>query len=123
MFSNIIIARYKAHKKHGDKSLEHGNRLFMSSHDTNGIYGPFVPDWDNKQNRILVEEIGEISKAMNEYALGNINYKEYNDNLANEIIDSMAVLSAWLDKINNITLKMRVEEVEIEFSENIEDMI
>lgn len=125
MFNEIVIARYKAHVKYGDNSLESGHRMYMT--DVNTLYpvqfGPYVPDWDNKQNRILVEEIGEISKAMNEYALGNINYVEYEEQLASEIMDSIAVLSAWYDKLVGYTIQDRINQFESEAGCDIQEVL
>lgn len=103
MYEFIVSARVRAHKKHGVNSLESGNRLYDREHN--------IPNWDNKQNRILVEEIGEISKSMNEFALGKLNWMEYEDSLSQEIIDAMAVLSAWYDKLMGISLEKRVKQL------------
>lgn len=78
----IIRAREDAHKKHGINSIE-GVRSM------------------DRFNSILVEEIGEISKAMNEFYLGNITYYEFLKEIRSELIDTLAVATAWVSMIDD----------------------
>lgn len=94
-YNEIHEERIRAHLKHGGNSLESGNRFY--EYDDRAEY---VPRWDEKQNRILVEEIGEISKAMNDFALGSLSREEYEKELRGELVQSMAVLAAWVDKLD-----------------------
>lgn len=79
----IIYARENAHKKHGENSIECIKSMTLF-------------------NSILVEEIGEVSKAMNEFALGNISYQEFLKEIRSELIDTLAVATAWVAMIDSI---------------------
>lgn len=79
--SEIMIARERAHAKHGDKSIEAGAS-------------------PERFNSILVEEIGEVSKVINEFALGNINALEFSTQLRAELIDSATVCIAWIASLD-----------------------
>jgi hypothetical protein len=54
---------------------------------------------DAKQH-ILVEEVGEVSKAFNEYNLGNISYEEFIAQLKKELPQVAAVATMWLEAEN-----------------------
>lgn len=71
----INAARAAAHRKHGENSIE------------------AVPAGDPRWLPILVEEIGEVAHAQT-YDSGADNIT-----LAGEILDVMAVASAWLDAL------------------------
>lgn len=79
----IAYARENAHKKHGEKSIEAVNSM-------------------DRFNSILVEEVGEVSKAMNEFALGNLSYSEFVKEIRSELIDTLAVATAWVAMIDSI---------------------
>lgn len=75
----ITQARIWAHTKHGPQSCETqkgGDRLLP----------------------ILLEEVGEVAKAMNEYALGNTDYEQAGVEIRAELIDVITVASAWVAK-------------------------
>lgn len=74
LFREVLKARRAAHAKHGDNSIE-----YVSADD---------PRWLS----ILVEEVGEIAHALT--------YDGPKMNLRAELIDVLAVVSAWIDRIN-----------------------
>ena|ERR1700746_3767546 len=77
---NAVVAEAtKAHDKHGLESM---------------LYGP-----DDKSLRILIEEVGEIAREMNELALGNRTPEEYVTNLGNELIQVAAMAVTWRAKL------------------------
>lgn len=119
-YGYITVHRYQAHIKHGVKSLESGIRQYEYEDDK---IVDVVPRWDDKQNRILVEEIGEISKAMNEFALGNLTWTDYEDNLLGEITDSIVVLQAWYDKLVGIKLQDRINDWESDAGVSISETL
>jgi hypothetical protein len=67
-------ARLKAHAKHGANSIES------------------IPADDPRWLAILVEEIGEVANALT--------YDGPKEGLRAELIDVMAVASAWLDSVD-----------------------
>lgn len=71
----IMRAREKAHAKHGDNSIE-----AISAND---------PRWLS----ILVEEIGEVANALT--------YDGPTGNLRSELVDVLAVASAWLAALDD----------------------
>ncbi len=46
---------------------------------------------------VLMEEIGEVSKALNEYALGNITKGELRSSLRKELGQVGATAALWID--------------------------
>lgn len=68
-----------AHEKHGKQSMLYGS--------------------DDKSLRILIEEIGEVAREMNELALGNIDRETYLDRLDKELVQVTAMGLTWLAKI------------------------
>lgn len=78
----ITVGRVAAHAKHGAQSIEgqsSGDRLLA----------------------ILTEEVGEVARAMNEYALGNTTHEEAGQAIRAELIDVMTVASAWVAKFDH----------------------
>lgn len=78
----IAQGRATAHAKHGTQSIEgqsSGDRLLA----------------------ILTEEVGEVARAMNEYALGNTTHEEAGQAIRAELIDVMTVASAWVAKFDH----------------------
>jgi NTP pyrophosphatase (non-canonical NTP hydrolase) len=73
VWNEVIAERVRAHYKHGDESIE----SFSVG--------------DASMFTILVEEIGEVAHAMT--------YDGPIEDLPSELIQVMAVCSAWLDKI------------------------
>lgn len=51
---------------------------------------------------VLMEEVGEVAKAMNEYELGNIGPEELISQLKKELGQVAAVSSMWLECETNI---------------------
>lgn len=72
-FHEISRARIKAHEKHGENSIE--------------AISPSDPRWLS----ILVEEVGEAAHELTYDATGS---------LRAELIDVLAVASAWVDSID-----------------------
>lgn len=74
VFNEIERARLKAHMKHGENSIER------------------TPAGSRQWLPILVEEIGEVANALT--------YDGPKQNLRAELIDVLAVASAWVDAID-----------------------
>lgn len=77
LYREVRAARDAAHAKHGDNSIE--------------MVYPASPRW----LAILVEEIGEVANALT--------YDGPKANLRGELIDVLAVASAWVDSIDEET--------------------
>lgn len=75
VWTEVQHARLAAHKKHGDNSIE------------------AIPADDPRWLTILVEETGEIARAMT-YDNGS------RKDLRAELVDVLAVASAWIDKLD-----------------------
>lgn len=73
VWNEVLAERVRAHRKHGDDSIE------------SSAVG------DLPMLAILVEEIGEVAHALT--------YDGPTEGLADELIQVMAVCSAWLDKV------------------------
>ena len=73
----INQARQEAHAKHGDNSIES------------------IPAGDGRWLPILVEEVGEVAHALT-YDVDQDTAKQQ---LADELMDVLAVASAWLDAL------------------------
>jgi NTP pyrophosphatase (non-canonical NTP hydrolase) len=67
-----------AHAKHKQESMLYGD--------------------DDKSLRILVEEVGEVAKEMNELALGHITGEEYKERIVKELIQVAAMAATWIEK-------------------------
>lgn len=125
----IVNKRVRDNKIHTVNSLEHGYRkYYYNNFDFRVLQSEFpiatsadskgniryskefhlVPDWDIKLNRILIEEIGKISKVMNDFSVMDINKVEYEESLRECLIQNISVLSAWVDKIDGISIKDRI---------------
>jgi NTP pyrophosphatase (non-canonical NTP hydrolase) len=84
LLSNLTMAAIqaeaiRAHARHGINSMLYGD--------------------DDKSLRILMEEVGEVAREMNELALGNINVDTYNKKLVKELIQVAAMAATWIEKI------------------------
>lgn len=79
----------RAHRKHGDRSILYGS--------------------DEKALRILVEEVGEVSRELNELDLGNRTEIDYMVNLQKELLQVAAMAVTWHQKIK---MKFRLIEAE-----------
>lgn len=51
--------------------------------------------------RVLLEEVGEVADAQNEYEHGNLTVDEYRTNLRAELVQVAAMASAWVDAIDD----------------------
>jgi NTP pyrophosphatase (non-canonical NTP hydrolase) len=76
VFDEVLEARRKAHEKHGDNSIE-----------AEGVD-------DSRMLAIFVEEVGELAHELTYDTTNGSGAKRA------EIIDCLAVLSAWVDKID-----------------------
>lgn len=74
LYREVLAARRKAHAKHGENSIE--------------VEPADSPRW----LAILVEEVGEIANAQT--------YDGPKENLRAELIDVLAVASAWVDSLD-----------------------
>lgn len=81
ILSDISDEANRAHDMHGSQSMLYGD--------------------DNKSLRIMVEEVGECSREMNELALGNKGVESYNRDLRKELIQVSAMAATWVAKIDN----------------------
>lgn len=75
---------------------DEANRAHQKHQEDSMLFGG-----DDKSNRILVEEIGEVSKAMNEYMLGNKSMEEYDEELYTELVQSAAMCMTWAVKVRS----------------------
>ena len=76
----VVLERFRAHALHGDNSME-------SRH------------WSHPgQLPILVEEVGEVARALNELALGRATTTETLVALRDELVQVSAMAQAWLAK-------------------------
>lgn len=74
--------RYRAHELHDEHSQE-GNA------------------WDSEKSmRILVEEVGEVAKALNERDLGNLTDLEAMRELRKELVQTGAMCLVWIVNID-----------------------
>ena len=80
IFEDVDLEARGAHAKHGKESMFYGD--------------------DNQSLRILLEEVGEVAREMNELALGNIDQVEYLVNQRKELIQVAAVALTWVAKID-----------------------
>lgn len=73
--------RIRAHAKHGDKSAE-------------------GRPWNDPSMRdILVEEVGEVARVFNEFALGNLTEQEARAELRKELVQCGAMVAAFIDNV------------------------
>ena len=77
LYREVLNSRRKAHEKHGENSIE-----AVTWHD---------PRWLS----ILVEEIGEVAHALTYDSGASLT------DLRSELVDVLAVASAWADKIGD----------------------
>lgn len=77
----ITQGRVRAHAKHGAGSIE-------------------SQDSSDRLLAILSEEVGEVARAMNEYALGNTTQEEADQAIRAELLDVLTVASAWVAKFD-----------------------
>ena len=73
----IADERERAHIKHGLTSMRHGS--------------PF----GERRLRVLVEEVGEVARVMNEHDHGNIDWREMGYKLIEELVQVAAMASDW----------------------------
>lgn len=93
LLADVVDEAARAHTKHGDKSM---------------LYGT-----DEKSLRILVEEVGEVAREMNELALGNRRPKKYRSNQRTELIQVAAMALTWAAKIDRLEKEVQLAESKI----------
>lgn len=81
--------------------IKHGYTISGALRDGMETEPWFTPGADSMQLRVCTEEFGEISKALNEFYLGNLTLDELKVELRSECIQSMAMLAAWVDAIDS----------------------
>lgn len=81
LYVDVDRERVRAHEKHGVHSIEW--------EDTS----------DDRAMRILVEEVGEVATALNEFDLKSITGAELNEALAAELLQVAAVATGWLARV------------------------
>ena len=79
LLNEVTAEADRAHDKHGQESM---------------LYGT-----DEKSLRILMEEVGEVAREMNELALGNRGISEYIANQRTELIQCAAMCLTWAAKL------------------------
>lgn len=79
LYREVLQARHAAHAKHGRNSIE-----------AMAVTGPAMLV-------ILTEELGEVAHALT--------YDGPTDELRAELIDVLAVASAWVDKLDDVALE------------------
>jgi hypothetical protein len=80
------------------------NREINHAHDKHGVHS-IIYGSDDKALRILMEEVGEVAREMNELELGNRTEVEYMTNLQKELIQVAAMALTWHQKVK---MKWRV---------------
>ena len=84
IWDEVAAERARAHAKHGDKSME-------------------AADWaDMKRLRILIEEVGEVARAFNEWDLGHLTTSEVRAEVRAECIQVAAMAGAWADAATEV---------------------
>jgi NTP pyrophosphatase (non-canonical NTP hydrolase) len=78
LINDVVDEVEQAHAKHGTESMLYGS--------------------DDKSLRILMEEVGEVAKEMNELALGNITPDQYRENQRKELVQVAAMALTWAAK-------------------------
>lgn len=83
ILAQFSAERERAHELHGEHSQE-GNA------------------WDSEKSmRILVEEVGEIAKVLNERDLGNLTDLEAMRELRKELVQTGAMCLVWVRNIDH----------------------
>lgn len=81
----ITAERMRADARHGPKSIEHGA-------------------WnDPRRLRILVEEVGEVAKVLNELDLGAISEETAREQIVLETLQVAACAAAWAESADRTT--------------------
>lgn len=83
-YSSIHMERVRAHTKFQDSPA-----MSMEMKDWDH------PDWLS----VLIEEVGEAAKVLNEYRLSNKSKEETENDLTGELIQVAAMTCAWIDAI------------------------
>ena len=85
VWEEAAAERARAHAKHGDKSMESAG-------------------WDDmKRLRILIEEVGEVARAFNDWDLGLASRAETRADVRAELIQVAAMAGAWADAVPGAT--------------------
>lgn len=85
VWDEVAAERARAHAKHGAKSMESAA-------------------WDDmKRLRILIEEVGEVARAFNEWDLGLASRAETRADVRAELIQVAAMAGAWADAVPGVT--------------------
>jgi NTP pyrophosphatase (non-canonical NTP hydrolase) len=81
LLQDVIDEAQRAHEKHGPNSMLYGS--------------------DAKGLRILMEEVGEVARAMNEFALANIDLLAYQKELRAELVQCAAMCTTWIARLDS----------------------
>lgn len=84
-YSDVHEERIRAHAKHQDKP---GGSMEMKAFDD--------PDW----LPVLVEEVGEVTKEINDYRHGLLTFQEFRIRVEAELLQVNAMAAAWLDSVS-----------------------
>jgi len=85
-YENIHAERIRAHELHDT----HGGSMERKTWDE-------LREWVN----VTVEEVGEVSKAINEYRNGNLTAEEFKAELRKEVLQCAAMYTAWLEALED----------------------
>lgn len=93
-YTDIHRERIRAHKKHDD----HGESMERREWDD--------PDW----LPVLVEEVGEVARCLNEMRPGHGGPEGNMKSLRKELVQVAAMTVAWIEAINEATMYPKVED-------------
>lgn len=82
VYGEVHEERIRAHNLHDS----HGGSMERKTWDDLG-------EWVN----VTVEEVGEVSKAINEYHAGNLTAEEFRAELHKEVLQCAAMYTVWLE--------------------------
>ena len=74
--ADIIDEALRAHAKHGPNSMVHSG--------------------EDRALAIVVEEVGEVARELNEHRLGNRTHDEFRKNMRKELVQCGAMILTWL---------------------------
>ena len=84
VYEKIHAERIRAHNLHDS----HGESMERKAWDE-------ISEWVN----VTVEEVGEVSKAINEYRHGNLTFEEFKAELIKEVTQCAAMYTVWLEAL------------------------
>lgn len=84
-FMDTWVERLRAHNKH----------------DANGGSSMERQPWESDRwLPVLMEELGEVSRELNEWHHNNRTVEQLRDNLRSELVQHAAIVTAWIDALD-----------------------